>query len=98
VKVILIQKDYNKPIRIPEGQDTIIGRGNIIPPMIDVSREHFSITWKNGSVLIIDLSRNGTSLGEARTPVSKTNGTELKDGDKIYIGGNITYFVVSITN
>lgn len=55
----------------------------------NLSRQHASIQWSDGRAFVVDLqSKNGTFVNGARV-----DRQELKDGDKIALGGAIFTFV-----
>jgi hypothetical protein len=86
-----------------KGQPTILGRqsqGNIAPNTVDltkyqghllgVSRQHASISFKDGSFVIEDLnSSNGTWINENRLAANEPR--PLRNGDVIRLGQLIIF-------
>ncbi|KAJ7292918.1 kinase-like domain-containing protein [Mycena rebaudengoi] len=85
----LVRIDFWRCIRTYEiGRDVQANR--IVLPGMNISNEHAVISWNghidenDSSVVIKDLSRNGTFVND--TLVDRQTGWRLKEGDKIYFG------------
>ena len=81
--------DRSGPIRM-QGQNLTIGRGDtndVVLPDPDgmISRQHCVLEMKGSSVVVIDLSSNGTFLNYSKAPLGKREVT-LNDGDILTIG------------
>lgn len=61
---------FGESVEIEEDRPRLVGRGpraDLFVDDLDVSREHVSVAWRDGRVLVTDLgSKGGTRLGGAR--------------------------------
>jgi len=86
----------DKTIRLTERSTTILGRSEECDYVLNdglVSRRHAEITWTGGTFVLKDLgSNNGTKVDGSE--ITKHN---LKDGDRVEIGGQTFIYRVVLT-
>lgn len=66
----------------------VIGRGDLNPDDLRISRRHLQIEWREGRFWLQDLSVNGTWVNQARVAGS----VALQPGDLIAIGESVLQF------
>ncbi len=78
------------PPHMPDGGSLSLGRGPandvVLPdPERQLSKSHCVIEDQNGSIVVIDLSTNGTFLNYSKTPLGRV-ATPLNNGDVLTLG------------
>lgn len=86
--MVLLGPDKGQRFRMPEGKGLLIGRASKVFPLTDytVSRRHAELRPMGRGWVLEDLkSANGTYLNDRRLE----RPTQLKDGDRIRMGGTL---------
>ena len=66
----------------------VIGRGDLNPDDLRVSRRHLQVEWREGKFWLQDLSVNGTWVNQARV----VDAVALQSGDLIAVGESVLQF------